>query len=385
MYGCYFAWRCGIKIDRTIVYLSHYDGNLYLFRLPIMLAMKKSGYRVIALVPSGEYNLLLKNSGIEVINYGVIRESLNPFKELITIHQIYKKLRAIKPNILHTFTAKPNIYGAVAGWFAKVDKIFITVTGLGSFFLDNSTKSKLVRNIIIFCYKIASKIATKILFQNSDDLKLFVDKKISSKEKTVLIGSSGIDTTIWQKTAINSSDLINILFVGRVIKHKGIEELVTAFLSLTKRYSNIHLTVVGDIDIGNHFLLDLEILESIKTSPKISYKGWQQDTKQYYENADIFVLPSYREGIPRTVIEAMSMSLAVITTDSVGCKDTITHNRSGFLVPIKDIKSLQTALEQLITQKDLREKFGNNARKEAVNEHDISIVIKRYLALYSGD
>lgn len=374
-----------METNKTIVYLSHYDGNLYLFRLPIMEAMKNRGYRVIALVPSGEYNEALKNSGIEVINYEIVRESINPLKELFTIHRIYKKIKEINPEILHTFTAKPNLYGAIAGKFAGVKKIFITVTGLGSFFIDTTIRSRLIRSIIISWYKIASKIATKTLFQNSDDLGFFVESNITKKDKTILIGSSGIDTNVWQKTTKNNLEIVNILFVGRVIAHKGIIELLTAYFNLLERYNNIHLTIVGDIDSGNHFALDSELLEEMKSSENITITDWQKETKKYYENSDIFVLPSYREGVPRTVIEAMSMSLAIITTDSVGCRDTITHEKSGFLVPVKDAKALEEALEKLIIDKELREKFGAEARIEAVQNHDINIVINRYLDLYNAN
>lgn len=373
-----------MKTDKTIVYLSHYDGNLYLFRLPIMREMIKNRYKVIALVPYGDYNKLLIDSGIDVVNYYVQRESINPFKEIITIYQIYKKLLIIKPNILHTFTAKPNLYGSIAGKFAKINKIFITVTGLGSFFIDNNFKSTIVRTIIVLLYKISAKIATKVLFQNSDDLNYFIYKNIVDRKKTVLIGSSGIDTSYWQNSHKKSSDTIDILFVGRVIIHKGIVELLEAFLNLAKKYNDIYLTIVGDVDKGNHFYLPKNILENLYSSANIKVVGWQENTKKYYENSDIFILPSYREGVPRTVLEAMSMSLAIITTNTVGCKDTVIHNQSGLLVPIKDSKAIKNALELLINSPDLREKFGKNARKEVVNSHDIQIVIKGYLALYSS-
>lgn len=344
-----------------------------------MQALVEKGYKVIALVPSGEYSEKFKDFGIIHTHYDIKRASLNPLNEIKTIFEITKIIKDIKPDILHTFTAKPNIYGAVAGKLAKVPKIYITITGLGSFFIDNSLRSKIIKNIILILYKIASKFATKVLFQNSDDEQLFVDQKIVQKSKTVMIGSSGIDTDKWQKTSDQSHKTINILFVGRLIRHKGIFELLEAYTNLQTDQKS-KLTIVGDIDPNNPSSITADQIERYKN---IEFVGWSQNTIDFYNKADIFVLPSYREGVPRTIIEAMSMNLAVITTDTVGCKDTIDHNISGILIPVGDTEALKNALERLINDRDLREKFAKNARQKATDQFDIKTVISRYLEIYN--
>ncbi|MDR3347349.1 MAG: glycosyltransferase family 4 protein [Helicobacteraceae bacterium] len=366
---------------KTIVFLSHFDGNLYLFRLPIMRRLSELGWRVIALVPRGNYSGAFAERGIEHIHYRINRAGLNPFGSMATIIELVRKLKAIKPDILHCFTVKPNLYGAIAGKFAGVKTTYATVTGMGSFFIERSLKARLVSFIILCGYRLAGRLCAKILFQNSDDLSYFVDRRVVPQEKAKLLGSSGIDTDRWQRSGERKNDRISILFVGRLIKHKGIFELLEAAANLKARYGeSIEFVIVGASDRGNLFNADLKRVNAY--GRVASFVGAQDDVWRFYNDADIFVLPSYREGVPRTVLEAMSMSLPVVTTDAIGCRETIEQEESGLFVPIGDSHALEKALERLIDDRALREKMGKAARCRALKLFDIKAVINRYLALY---
>ncbi|MDR0664958.1 MAG: glycosyltransferase family 4 protein [Helicobacteraceae bacterium] len=367
---------------QTIVFLSHFDGNLYLFRLPIMRALARSGWRVVALVPSGEYSAKFAEFGVEHIDYKINRSGLNPFAEAAVIFRISKALKKIKPDILQCFTAKPNIYGAIAGKIAGVKNIYCAVTGLGSFFADNSLKSKALRAIILFGYKICAKLCVKILFQNNDDLNLFVDKKIAKKYKVLLIGSSGVDINYWRKSPEAKNDnAIAVLFVGRLIKHKGIFELLEAARNLKRKFGEkIKFIIVGGGDKGNLFNASGEAFSEYESIAV--FEGEQKEVKPYYDRADIFVLPSYREGMPRAVLEAQAMSLPVVTTDAIGCRDAIENGVTGILVPVGDAEAIEKAIERLVADKTLRKKMGEAARERAEKLFDVNIVIKRYLTLY---
>ena len=368
---------------KTIVFLSHFDGNLYGFRLPIMRALAKSGIRVIALTPHGNFSAKFSEFNIEHIPFAIDRLSKNPFKAVVTIWRITKILRKIKPDILHCFTVKPNIFGAFAGRLAGVKIIYATVTGLGSYFISSDHKSKIVRMIILLGYKTIAPLITKMLFQNGDDLALFVRRKIIKKHKTVMIGSSGIDTALWRRQRARNNETITVLFIARLIAHKGIYELITAFRNLKTKFGDkIRFVIGGGLDGGNPSSITQATLDEWQRENIAEFAGEQTEVQKYYENADIFVLPSYREGVPRTVLEAMSKELAVVTTDTVGCRETVVDYESGLIVPPRSAEALEAALELLITDHALRRRLAANARLRAETLFDIQAVVARYLPLY---
>lgn len=371
-----------MKTNKTIVFLSHFDGNLYLFRLPVMEALARKGWRVIALCPAGEYSDRFAAHGIEQISYTVDRAGLNPLKELKTLLAIRTILKNIRPDILHTFTVKPNLYGAIAGRLAGVKTIFVTVTGLGSFFIDRTPKARLIRAVILIGYRLIAPLASRVLFQNEDDRALFVRKKIVPENKTVLIGSSGIDTALWQP-AQKPAGPVTVLFVGRLLVHKGVLELMIAAKNLKARHGeNLRFILVGDPDCGNPSSIDAATLQNWKNERLADFPGWQTDPRPWYEGADIFALPSHREGLPRTVLEAMAMGLPVVTTDAPGCRDTIENGVSGLLFPVGDAAALESALETLIANETLRRQMGEAARARAARLFDVRAVVERYLQLY---
>ncbi|GHV04786.1 glycosyl transferase [Campylobacterota bacterium] len=368
---------------RTIVFLSHFDGNLYLFRLPIMQALAERGWRVIALVPSGAYSPKFAEHGIEHIPYKINRAGLNPFGAIAAIRAIARTLKRIKPEILHCFTVKPNLYGAIAGKIAGVPRIYATVTGLGSYFIDTSYKAVFVRRVILCGYRLAGVLAHKVLFQNRDDLAFFVDRGIVRREKAAIIGSSGIDTDRWKREGARGEGECVVLSVMRLIAHKGIHELIAAARAIRAKHGdNIRFVIVGGRDEGNPSSVSEAQIEAWQSEQIAGFALEQMNVKPFYETADIFVLPSYREGVPRTILEAEAMSLPIVTTDTVGCRDAIEAGVTGFLVPARDATLLEAAIERLAVDIALRRQMGENARALAVERFGINAVIARYLELY---
>jgi N,N'-diacetylbacillosaminyl-diphospho-undecaprenol alpha-1,3-N-acetylgalactosaminyltransferase len=349
-----------------------------------MIAMEKRGFRVIALAPREKYAEKFAEHNIEFIEFAALkRSSLNPFNEIITIFKLARVLRSIKPDFLHCFTIKPNLYGSLAGKIAGVKKIYITITGLGSFFISEDFKAKIIRKIILLGYKIAGNFTAKILFQNRDDYKFFTDRKIVSFNKAIIIGSSGLDTAFWQRSndRDGNGDRINILFVGRLIAHKGIFEFLEAAEIIKDKYKDkVNFIVVGGADLGNKFAIKDEDLDRYKDIA--FFAGEQKDIKPFYEKSDIFVLPSYREGISRAILEAESMELAIITSDATGCKDAIIENVTGLLTPIKNSAKLAEAIDRLISDSALRKSMQKAAREHAKNSFDIKFAVEKYIPLY---
>ncbi|NWF65954.1 MAG: glycosyltransferase family 4 protein [Campylobacterales bacterium] len=373
-----------------IAFLSHLDMNLYQFRLPIMIELVKNGHEVYAICPRGDFFDKFLEYGIKAIEYKIDRISLNPFKEITTIKAIYEIIKPLNLDILHSFTVKPNIYGSIAGSFAKVKVIINSVTGLGSFFIQQTLKAKIVRKLIINLYKIGFSKANGVIFQNSDDMNMFLNMKLLPKEKAHLIKGSGLDIDYFNLKNIDKNEIdelkkticvdekIVVMMVARAIWDKGIREYYEASDILSKKYENVKFILIGGVDKGNLTSTNEEFLKS----GSVLWLGERKDIKNLLSLCDIFVLPSYREGFPRTIMEACSLNKPIVTTNTVGCKEAVDDGYNGFLCNLKDSHDLSLKIEKLIVDRDLREKMGKNSRKKAEDEFDVKIVIDAYLKLY---
>jgi len=374
----------------TIGFLSHLDANLYRFRLPVMQALLDNGHRVYAIVPRGEYTEELSREGITTIIYEIERSSLNPLKELVAINMIYRAIRDLNLDILHTFMAKPNIYGTFAARKAKIPVVVNTVTGLGSFFIDNSIKSKVIRKVIETLYKRVFNLSTGVIFQNRDDKELFERSGIIKKSKSYLVRSSGVDTTYFDSSTVNIEDVKKledelkvkekkvVLMIARAIWHKGISEYSKAADILNR--DNVEFLLVGGVDDGNPSNASVSWLNEQKS---ISWLGERNDIKELIALSDIVVLPSYREGVPRTLLEAASMEKALIATDVPGCREVVEHEKNGLLVELKSSKSLSDAIGKLLNDEKLQDEYATASRKKAIEEFDVKKVVSSYSEIYS--
>ncbi|MDE6978600.1 MAG: glycosyltransferase family 4 protein [Helicobacter sp.] len=375
-----------------IVFLSHLDMNLYLFRLPIMQELVKRGHEVIALCPEGEYFARFAAHGIVAQSYAISRKSLNPFREIATIYRIARCLRVLHPDIVQTFTIKPNVYGAIAAKIVGVPCAICTVTGLGSFYIQQGFKTFVLRMLIESLNKLAFLFAKAVVFQNKDDLQLYYNKGLVSKSKAVLIKGSGINPKIFARDLIRADDVqrykdalgimqgeIVVLMVARAIAHKGVVEYYQAAKKLQASLPHVRFLFVGDVDNGNIAPLSAEFLRS---NSAVHWLGKREDIFELLACADIFVLPSYREGIPRTLLEAGSMALPIVTTDAVGCREVVDDGRNGFLVPVGDSELLAQKIAELASDSALREAFGHASRKKILAEFSVDAIVAQHLALY---
>ena len=375
-----------------IVFLSHLDMNLYLFRLPIMQELVKRGHEVIALCPEGEYFARFAAHGISAQSYEISRKSLNPFREVATIYRIARCLRSLRPDIVQTFTIKPNVYGAFAAKIAGIPCTICSVTGLGSFYIQRGLKTTLLRILIETLNKIAFHLAKAVVFQNKDDMQLYYDLGLVSKTKAVLIKGSGIDPKVFAPDSVGADvarrykdelgiaqDDVVVLMIARAIAHKGVVEYYQAAEKLHASLPHVRFLFVGDVDNGNIAPLSAEFLRSV---PAVRWLGKREDIRELLACADIFVLPSYREGIPRTLLEAGSMALPIVTTDAVGCREVVDDGCNGFLVPVGDSELLTQKIAELASDSALREAFGRASRKKILTEFSTASIVAQHLALY---
>ncbi len=361
-----------------IGFLSHLDLNLYAFRLPVMLELKRLGHTPIAIAPEGQYLQKIRDAGIECVTYNIERKSLNPMKEIKAIQNIYEAIKPLNLDILHTFTAKPNIYGTIAGRLAKVPRIVNLVEGLGSFYLENDIKSRAVRSLIEMMYNRVFKLSNAVMFVNSDDPEYLAGKGIIDNTKIHKINGVGIDTKEWKRDG-DAKEPLTVIMIARLIRHKGVTEYLKACQNLKIKYPDVSFVYVGGEDMGNPSGLKKEIFEKYSG---VEYLGERSDIKELLQNSHIFVLPSYREGLPRTVLEAMSMEVAVVGADACGTRDVVKDGITGLLVETKNTKALEAAIEKLITDVGLRQKLAKTARQTCEKEYDIKPIVKAHLQIY---
>lgn len=351
-----------------IVILTNADIGLYKFRKELVEQLCKSN-EVYIVLPDGKLIEQLKKIGCKFIKFDFNRRGMNPFADLNQIKKYMKLLKDIKPDIVLTYTIKPNIYGGIACQIRGIPYI-ANVTGLGTT-IENGG---LLRFISTTLYKAGLKKASCVFFQNKDNQKFFLDKKIV-KGKTRLIPGSGVNIDTYNLEPYPSDrDGIRFLFVGRIMKDKGIGELLQAIQKIHKINLGVTLDIVGWSDENYS-----DALKVAEAAGAIRYHGFQLDLHPYYSNCHCVVLPSYHEGTANVMLEASSTGRPVITTRVPGCQETFDEGITGFGCDVKNTESLINAMDHFLSiTQEKREQMGKSAREKMIKEYDRKIVLTAY-------
>src|SRR5688500_15309929 len=350
--------------------------NIYNFRMNFIRSLLNQGYEVHTIAPDDNYTALLREAGC--IHHSITMDSrgANPIKDAALIVELFLTYRNIRPDILLHYTIKPNVYGTLAAAMLGIP-VINNVCGLGTVFL----KDNLVSAIAIFLYKISFKFATKVFFQNSDDQKLFIDKKLVRVDAVDTLPGSGIDLTKFQPASFKRNKKFTFLLISRLITDKGILEFIEAVKKLRSNGMDAHFQILGAMDPSHKRGLKVDLIEEWINSGTIEYLGTTADVRELINNADCVVLPSYREGTPRTLLEAASSSKPIIATDVPGCNNVVEHDFNGFLCKLKDADDLADKMKAMASLSDEKLKqFGTNGRAKMEAEYDESLVINKYLA-----
>jgi glycosyltransferase involved in cell wall biosynthesis len=286
--------------------------------------------------------------------------------------------------VVHHFTIKPVIYGSIAAWIAGVPRIINTITGLGFVFTDNRP---LLRRIVESLYSVALRRTSLTFFQNPEDRKLFVDKRLVAAEKTSIVPGSGVDAAHFVVSNVmrghdDSGRRIVFLMMSRLLKDKGILEFIQAARIVKSAFPEASFRLLGERDQRNPSAVTAEDIERWCREGVVEWLGKVADVRPYIDDADVIVLPSYREGTPRSLLEGAAMGKALIATDIAGCRQVIEHGLNGLLVPVRDVRSLADAMVALIRDQGLRERMGKAGRERVEREFDERIVIRKTLAAY---
>lgn len=349
--------------------------NIFNFRMNFIRSLQDQGHEVHTVAPSDDYTHFLVEAGC--IHHPVTMDSrgANPIKDsalLIELLSIYRKMR---PDIILHYTIKPNVYGSIAAGILGIPTIN-NVCGLGTVFL----KDNLVSAIAIFLYRFSFRFATKVFFQNPDDLALFLDKKLIAKERTELIPGSGIDLNKFKPLEFKRNNTFTFLLVSRLITDKGILEYIQAVRQLKAQGMKARFQILGAKDPKHKRGIQLKTINEWISSGTIEYLGTTNDVRQFIRQADCVVLPSYREGTPRTLLEAASSSKPIIATDVPGCHQVVRHHFNGLLCELKNPDDLaQKMISMANFDDETLKKFGENGRKKMEEEFDEKVVIDKYI------
>jgi glycosyltransferase involved in cell wall biosynthesis len=354
--------------------------NIYNFRMNFVRALLANGFEVHTVAPVDDYTHYLQEAGC--IHHPVRMDSrgANPIKDSALIAELFWIYRKVKPDIILHYTIKPNVYGTLAASMLKIP-VINNVCGLGTVFL----KDNLVSKIAIFLYKISFRFASKVFFQNPDDLKLFLDKKLVPVKAVDLVPGSGIDLEKFQPMGFRRNPKFTFLMISRLISDKGVYEYINAIKELRRKGIDARFQVLGAIDPQHKRGIKTETIDEWINSGTIEYLGTTDNVRAMIEQADCIVLPSYREGTPRTLLEAASSCKPIITTDVPGCNHVVIDNFNGFLCRLKDSSDLAEKMESMSTlEEETLRTFGLNGRAKIEAEYDESFVINKYLAALSA-
>jgi len=363
---------------------------LYNFRLPLLRELRAEGYEVEAVAPQDAYTHLLEAEGFTVHPWFVARSSVNPLSEAHALVDLLRIYRRQNPDIVHHFTIKACLYGTIAAKGARVYRVINAVTGLGHVFLGTRKRSRLMRRALRPIYQVAFRARrATVVFQNAADQEHLIQLGITDGERAELIRGSGVDINHFNPAAVAGTKPpgafhapLRLLFPSRLICEKGVHELLEACRSLWADGVALELLVAGSIDDGNRSALAPEELSALQADARVRCLGHVADMRALYAAADLVVLPSWREGLSRALIEAAAMERPIITTDVPGCRDVVDHGRSGLLVALQDARGIELAIRLLLDNPDLASRIGKEARRKVVAEFQVSLVNDSTLATY---
>jgi glycosyltransferase involved in cell wall biosynthesis len=366
---------------KKILFVLNVDWFFISHRLPLSIEALKKGYEVHIACGITDKKEYLENLGLKVHPLNISRSGTGIKGELKVFAEIYRVLKEINPDIAHFITIKPVLYGGIASRFLNVQKKIFSISGLGFIFIKQGFKATLVRTLIKTIYKFAlGGKDSYVIVQNPDD-KEVVNSIV--KVPITLIRGSGVNLSQYKYIEENNKN-IKVSMACRLLKDKGVFEYIEAAKILKNKYPNIEFELYGDIDIHNPASLTNDDIEKVKKDGIVKVYGFSSDIARVFSDSDIIVLPSYREGLPKVLIEAAACGRAVVTTDVPGCRDAIEPNITGLLCEVKSSKSLAEQIEKLILNNELRNDMGKAGRELAQREFDINKVVDKHFEIYEG-
>jgi glycosyltransferase involved in cell wall biosynthesis len=364
-------------MNRKIIISINTAWNIFNFRAGLIRTLINQGYQVIAVAPRDDYVQRLESLGCHFVAVQMDNNGTNPVRDMALLSSYFRIFRIERPLAYLGYTIKPNIYGSLAARALGIP-VINNISGLGSTFLNNNSLIRVVRLL----YKVSLHQSHRVFFQNKDDELLFIQKGMAKPNLTDCLPGSGIDLTRFQPAApiMDAEKPFRFLLVARMLKDKGVHEFVQAAKLVRMNFSHTEFQLLGSIDVKNPNSVGNERLRAWEDEGLIRYLGKTDDVRPYIANADCVVLPSYREGVPRSLLEAAAMGRPLITTDVAGCRDAVEDNISGLLCEVRSALDLADKMQRMIKfSPNKRQEMGGAGRRKIESQFDEKIVIQKYL------
>ncbi|MEN1928004.1 glycosyltransferase family 4 protein [Luteimonas sp. MJ250] len=370
---------------RKIVLFANTDWYLYNFRRSLALALQAHGYDLLLISPPGPYGEKLRALGLRWEPVPMDRRSLNPLREAKLLAWLVSLFRRERPALVHGFTIKCAVYGSLAARLAGVPARVNAVAGMGYVFTSNDTKARVLRPLVRSLLRTAlDGDNARLILQNPDDVALFGAAGLVDREHVRLIPGSGVDCSrfVAREGERDSSRPLRVLLAARLLRDKGLAEFVEAARRLRDEGRAIEFLLAGDPDPGNPAAVPEATVRAWAEEGVLKWLGHVDDMSALFASVDVVVLPSYREGLPKGLIEAAACGLPLVTTDVPGCREVVSDGVDGLLVRVRDAGALAKAIARLQDDPELAARLGKAARAKALAEFDEKIVIERTMAVY---
>lgn len=367
---------------KRLMFVISEDWYFVSHRLQLALHAKAAGYRVAVLCRISSHAELLEKSGIEVFPWFLERRSKNPLTEWRALKEVRAAIRVFQPDVLHAVALKPVLYSAMAGKSKKSGGRVFALAGLGYVFSSQKMLARCLRPFIVQAFRTAFRNpATRLILQNPDDAQVLSDAKVIAPEKIRLIRGAGVDTSAFPAT-LESDQQMLVVLPGRMLWDKGVAEFVEAARLLQQRGIRARFALVGGRDDHNPSCVPLQTLKAWEAEGVVEYWGNRNDMPAVLAQAHVVCLPSYREGLPKALLEAASSARPIVTFDVPGCREVVVHGKNGLLVPFGDIPALAGALRMLMADRAMREQMGAEGRLMVEREFSQEFVAAKTMQVW---
>jgi glycosyltransferase involved in cell wall biosynthesis len=365
-----------------LLYFVTEDWYFCSHRLPLALAAQDAGYDVAVVTRVNEHGDAIRRAGIRLIPFNLSRRGMSLLSELAVLVRLVLLYRNEKPNLVHHVAMKPVLYGSLAARLSGVPYVVNALAGMGYVFSSNQPMARLLRPVIGNAFRmLLSSSRSRLILQNKDDCAMFVRKRFINGERIRLIRGSGVDTAVFSPTT-EPSGIPVVMLASRMLWDKGIGEFVEAASLLKARGVNARFVLVGDTDPHNPSAIPNDQLTAWHTKGVIEWWGRRDDMPAILAQAHIVCLPSYREGLPKVLLEAASCGRPIVATDTPGCREVVHNGENGLLVTVRSAVELADAIQDLIENPKLRQKMGARGREIVVREFSVEKVVAETMTVY---
>lgn len=358
--------------NRVFVLISPKNRTAYNFRGELISEIIKMGYTVYVTGPNCIDVDKIEKLGARFIEIPNNKNGVNVLADIIYLINLISIFKTLKPDATLGYTVKPAIYGAIAAHLMGVRSITSMVTGVGYLFISKSLKARVLKRVVLSLYKIGLSSAHRVIFQNPDDRDEFVTNRLVSSAKTIVVNGSGVNMSKFKVEPY--PDQLTFFMLSRVMHSKGVMEYAKAARVIKREFKEVRFMLLGAFEGIQDSIDEDSFRGEFIDSGVIEYFGESDNIPPYYAQSSVYVLPSYREGTPRTVLEAMSMGRAIITTDVPGCRETVVDGVTGYLVPPQDVESLVWAMRRFINDRSLVESMGRLSHQYCYDKYRVGVI-----------